>query len=230
MAKKISQYLGQVDNNLIAVKPCMIILQLSDYVVDDSLQINKDDGNIWVKALISKIEFEDIFFNLILDYPVSLQTQFMEQNTEEIKLKYMKNDIILEIPLTTVEIKEQVNYVQRLLGGKEIYKDPSHLVKKLYDIYGGISDLDLVHLEVLASQVLRYKEDPSIPARLGKKWDPVMTNIKNDVFNTGFLQGLAFENVGKAIDLGLTTSRDTQPSVLERVLTGELVKEKGRKK
>jgi len=222
---KISRYLQQSDTKLITVKPCKLTIDMSDYHISDSIQVKEQDAIIWVKSLISKIEYDDIVFNILLDYPVELQTPSMEQTKERIVLKYLKEDIILSIPFTTVEIKEQVNYVNRLLGGREIYKDPAHLLKKIYKVYGKkVSDLDLVHLEVMASQVLRDKKDHSKPARLGVIWDPIMANIKTDVFNTSFIQGLAFENVGKAIDTGLTTSQESDPSILERVVTGELVK------
>lgn len=220
---KIGQYLKQADDKLISAKPCKLTIELDDYHLSDTLQIKESDGIIWVKSLISKIEFDDIVFNILLDYPVELQTPNMVQEDNKIILTYLKDDVILIIPFTTVEIKEQVNYVKRLLGGRELYKDPAHLLKKLYNIYGEISDLDLVHLEVLASQVLRDRIDHSIPARLAPKWDPVMANIKTDVFNTSFIQGLAFENVGKAIDTGLTTSTESDPSIMEKIVTGTLV-------
>jgi len=221
---KITQYLQQSDTKLIAMKPCKLTIEMSEYHISDSIQVKEQDAIIWVKNLISKIEFSDNVFNILLDYPVEIQTPNMEQTKERIVLTYLKEDIILTIPFTTVEIKEQVNYVNRLLGGREMYKDPGHLLKKIYKVYGGISDLDLVHLEVMASQVLRDKKDHSKPARLGRTWDPIMANIKTDVFNTSFIQGLAFENVGKAIDTGLTTSHDSDPSILEKVVTGELIK------
>lgn len=225
---KIGKYLQQSDDKLVAVKPCKITIEMSDYHLADTLQIKEDDAIIWVKSLISKAEFDDIVFNILLDYPVELQTPDMEQLEEQIVLNYLKEDVILTIPFTTVEIKEQVNYVKRLLGGRELYKDPAHLLKKIYNVYGEISNLDMVHLEVLASQVLRDKKDHSIPARLGATWDPVMANIKTDVFNTSFIQGLAFENVGKAIDTGLTTSRTSEPSIMEKIVTGELVSRRKR--
>jgi hypothetical protein len=229
---KINKYLRQIDDKLIAAEPCKLTIEMSDYTISDSIQIKQKDGIIWVKSLISNVEFADIVFNIILDYPVELQTPNMELvGKERIILTYLKEDVMLTIPFTTVEIKEQVNYVKRLLGGKEMYKDPSHLLKKVYKIYGGsISDLDLIYMEVMVSQVLRDKADHSIPARLGRKWDPVMANIKTDVFSTSFIQGLEFENVGKAVDIGLTTSTDTEPSILERVVTGELVTPKRRKR
>jgi hypothetical protein len=221
---KITRYLQQSDDKLIAARPCKLTIEMSDYHLSDTIEIKEQDNIIWLKTLISKVEYEDIVFNIMLDYPVELQTPEIEvMDNERIVLNYLKEDIILTIPFTTVEIKEQVNFVKRLLGGREMYKDPTHLLKKLYNVYGEISDLDLVHLEVLASQVLRDKKDHSKPARLGSTWDPVMANIKTDVFNTSFIQGLAFENVGKAIDTGLTTSESNDPSVLEKIVTGELV-------
>jgi hypothetical protein len=229
---KINKYLQQTDDKLIAVQPCKVTIEMTDYTMSDTLQIKEEDGIIWVKSLISKAEFADIVFNIMLDYPVELQTPNMELiGKERIILTYLKEDIILSIPFSTVEIKEQVNYIKRLLGGREMYKDPSHLLKKILKVYGsGVSDLDLIYMEIMASQVLRDKKDHGIPARLGKKWDPVMANIKTDVFSTSFIQGLEFENVGKAIDTGLTTSRDTEPSILERIVTGELVTPKRRKR
>ncbi|MHA1873388.1 MAG: hypothetical protein ACTSVB_04670 [Candidatus Heimdallarchaeaceae archaeon] len=229
---KINKYLQQTDDKLIAAQPCKVTIEMTDYTMSDTLQIKQEDGIIWVKSLISKVEFSDIVFNMMLDYPVELQTPNIELvGKERIILTYLKEDIILTIPFTTVEIKEQVNYIKRLLGGREMYKDPSHLLKKILKVYGGgISDLDLVYMEIMASQVLRDKKDHGIPARLGRKWDPVMANIKTDVFSTSFIQGLEFENVGKAIDTGLTTSRETEPSILEKIVTGELVAPKRRKR
>ena len=82
--------------------------------------------------------------------------------------------------------------------------------------------MDSVHLEVLLSQVLRDKANLSMPARLAKKWDPVMLNIKQVVFKTSFIQGLAFENINEAVRTGLINEEPEEPSVLEKVLTGTL--------
>ena len=227
---KITKYLQQVDSDLMAMQSCVITIGLSDYRMNDNIQIKESENIIWVNSLLSKIEYNDIVFSLILDYPVELQLKEMEHiKKEKIILKYKKGDIILNVPFSTVEIKQQVSFGERLISGKEIYKSPEHILKRLMDVYGkGMSDLDLVHFEVLVSQVIRDRTDATIPARLGKKWDPTMMNIKQIVFNVGFIQGLQFENVRKAIDTGLTTSKDLPPSVMEKLMTGELVE--GRKK
>ena len=231
MAKKITSYLDQVEGRLIAKKPCRIIIDMADYELNDSLQIREEESLIWLASLVSQIEFTDLVFSLILDYSVELYIHRMEKvGKEKIILEYATGDTILNVPFTTVEIKAQINYVKRILGGKEAYKSPEHLLKRLFDVYAVHTDMDLVHPEILISQVLRDKEDQSIPARLGRKWNPIMMNIKQNVFNTSFIQGLAFENVRKAIEVGLTTSKEVESSILEKIIKGELVTIKPRRK
>ena len=221
---KISQYLDQTEDSLVAKKDCTVTISLSDYRMNDNIEIKEKEGVVWVNSLLSQIEFSDLIFSLILDYPVELQTKDMEYvPKEKIVLTYKPQDLILNVPFTTVEIKERVNYVQRVIGGKEVYKNPEHLLKRIVDVYKELSDMDLVQFEILISQVIRDREHEELPARLGKKWDPVMMNIKTIVFNASFLQGLEFENVRKAIDTGLTTAEDLEPTILERLATGTLV-------
>ena len=193
---------------------------MDDYTKGKDLIISED--KIWLKSLICRIEFDDLIFSLILDYSVELQLEEPVSPTTFISIEYEKNSTILEVSLETNEMSEQVRYMSRLLGGREIYKDVDHLFKKLYSLYGPLSNMDLVHLEVLLSQCLRDQDKPYLPARLGKEWKPVMLNIKQIVFNTSFVQGLAFENINEAIRTGLIAEEELEPSILEKVLTGEL--------
>jgi len=59
--------------------------------------------------------------------------------------------------------------------------------------------------------------------------NPIMINIKQIVFKTSFIQGLAFENINEAIKTGLITDDGGDPSILEKVLTGTLVEKKVRR-
>jgi len=217
----LKTYLTQTDANLLVNKPAKLTIDLSNYEMNNNIQIN--DDHIWVNHLLSRIEFQDTIFNIILDYPVHIKKVRMQEIGKEVlTFEYIANDILLEVPLQTSEIKEQVNYVNRLLGGKVVFKDPSHMVNKVMKVYGGgVSNLDLCHFEVLISQVLRDKTNQALPARLGKTWDPVMMNIKNAVFASGFVQGLAFENVNKAIETGLIAEGELEPSILGKLVTGE---------
>lgn len=219
----LKKYLTQYEDKLAAAKPCKVTIDLSNYDMNNNIQVKKE--HVWANHLLSRIEYDDTIFTLALDYPVEINRTTLKQiGKEYLEFTFAKDDIILEIPLQTTEIKEQVNYVGRLLGGKVVYKDPSHLLTKVMKVYGGkVSNLDLVHFEVLISQVLRDKKNDMLPARLGKTWDPVMMNIKNAVFASGFIQGLAFENINKAIETGLISEGELDPSILGRVLTGELI-------
>lgn len=219
----LKNYLTQTANNLLVNKEAKLTIDLSNYEMNNNIQINED--HIWVNHLLSRVEFSDTIFNLILDYPVHIKKVKMEMIEKDyIICQYLPNDILLEVPLQTSEIKEQVNYVNRLLGGKVVFKDPSHMVNKVLKVYGGsVSNLDLCHFEVLISQVLRDKKNQALPARMGKTWDPVMMNIKNAVFASGFVQGLAFENVNKAIETGLIAEGEIEPSILGKLITGEVI-------
>lgn len=219
----LKNYLTQTDNNLLVNKPAKLTIDLGNYEINNNIQINED--HVWVNHLLSRVEFGDSIFNIILDYPVHIKK--VKMNIVEksyMTFEYIDNDILLEVPMQTSEIKEQVNYINRLLGGKVVFKDPSHMVTKVLKVYGGsISDLDLCHFEVLISQVLRDKSNQVLPARLGKRWNPIMMNIKNAVFSSGFIQGLAFENVNKAIETGLISEGEIEPSLLGKLITGEVV-------
>lgn len=219
----LKKYLTQSDNNLLVNRPAKLTVDLRNYEMNNNIQIN--DDHIWVNHLLSRVEFEDVIFNLILDYPIHIKKVKMNiVDKAFMTFEYVSNDILLEVPIQTTDMKEQVNYVNRLLGGKVVFKDPSHMVGKVLKVYGGsISNLDLCHFEVLISQILRDKTNQALPARLGKRWDPVMMNIKNAVFASGFIQGLAFENVNKAIETGLISEGELEPSILGKLITGEVV-------
>jgi len=218
----VKKYLEQQESYLVTKEDCVITIDLSNYDMNNNIKIA--DGIVWVKSLLCQIDYQDVQFSIALDYPVELQARNAEKIGKEfIKLYFSKNTYVLEVTLEAVDIEKQVNYVTRLLAGREIYKDVSHLFKKLFAVYKGMSDMDIVHLEVLISNVLRDRSDTSIPARLGKTWDPIMINFKEIVFTTGFVHSVAFEDIRKAVWTGLTADRTFEPSILEKVVTGKLV-------
>jgi len=219
----IKKYLEQQESYLVAKEDCIVTIDLSNYDMNNNIRIA--DGVVWVKSLLCQIDYKDIQFSIALDYPVELQARNAEKIGKEfIKLYFSKNTYVLEVTLEAVEIEKQVNYVTRLLAGREIYKDVSHLFRKLFAVYKQMSGMDIVHLEVLISNVLRDRSDTSTPARLGKTWDPIMINFKEIVFTTGFVHSVAFEDIRKAVWTGLTADRTFEPSILEKVVTGKLVK------
>jgi len=222
----LKKYIVQEGGSLVCKKGCELLIDLMDYTESKNIEIKED--SIWLSGLSSRIEFEDKMFNMVLDYPVDIKKQEFELiKKKSINCRYIPGSVILEIPLEALELKEQALYVERLLAGKEVFKSVDHLILKLVRVYAEIgADMDMVHLECLLSNCIRDKNNLSIPARLGNTWDPVLVNIKKVVFSSGFLQGLAFENIGEAIRNGLISEEEVEPSILEKVLTGTLVEEK----
>ena len=218
---KLSSYFKQLDNRLVATKDCKVTIDLSDYDIDDNIEFKEDV--IQVKSLLSQVEFDDIMFYLVLDYPCILYVEKMSKVEGKVELSYKSDSTILEVPTEVSEMKEQVLYVQRLIAGREIYRDVEHLYRKLLNVYSPVSDMDSVHLEIVISQALRDKTNPSLPARLGKVWNPTMMNIKKNIFSSGFLQGLAFENVNQAIITGLISAGELPESIIEKLMTRSLV-------
>lgn len=218
---KIKTLLKQDENDLVTLKPVKLILDKSLYS-SDTYQEDLDSKKIWLKSIIANLEFEEKIISLTLDYEVNLYTfDIVENNKKQLILQYLPGESILEAIATAADASVDIPYVERLISGSEIFKDETHIYRKIFDIYGEKSDMDSVHIEVLCSNILRDKLDNDIPARLAKKWDPVLINLKKVVYKEGFIQGLAFENIGEALRSGLISEKETEPSILEKLLLGE---------
>ena len=219
----ISKIFKQKDNFLYNIEECLITIDLNDYSFPSDIILNEDDQTIWMKSLISSCSIKDNSFDLILDYSVTFHYQKLIKTNKKMDLYYPKNSLILETSTESDNIKENVAYLERLAGGKENFKDVKHLFLKVFRLFKDVSDMDTVHLEIFISNILRDSQNISLPARLGQRWDPAMVSMKDIVFREGFWQGLAFENIGKSINNGLTSNSYSDPSILEKVLAGKVV-------
>ena len=221
---KIGDFLKQDNQQLITTKSMVLTIDLSNY--DNTSLKTLENDRIWVKSLLAKAEYDNKIFDITLDYTVELFVYEREDiDKDYIKLTYSENKPILEVSSEASESAVQISYVERLIGGREILKDASHLYRKLFAVYGKLSNMDSVHLEVMCAQVLRDKKNVQIPARLGRTWDPMLVNLKKVIFSTGFVNGLAFENINDAIKTGLISQETGDTSIIEKVLTGTLVDE-----
>jgi len=226
----LSKYLYQDQTRLITKMPCRLTIVLDPFYTYNYNLVIKETS-IWVKSLIATVLFSDGYrLELILDYPVELQLGSSVVKREEvIEISYGEEDDLLKVPSTISDVQKQVLYVQRLLSGREITKGPHHLLSRLVSVYSSFGAMDLVHLEVLVSHVLRAKKDLSKPARLIEPYEPILLNIKEVVFVQSPLQGLAFENVNKSIMLGLLSEKSPEElSILEQVLAGDFKEIQGK--
>jgi len=224
LPEEFKKYVKQDGNDLIAKKPLSIYIDLNDnYTKDKNYWIDEEEALIKFSALISEIQYEkNEHHDLILDYLVIFNIRkvaFSSNNV--IRFDFEKDDVIMSTSTEDFGSTTLVQYVDRLIGGRDILKDEIHLVQKIYQKYKNLSPIALIHLEILCSQILRYRQDPSIPARLGETWDPILINLKKTIYNEGFIQGLAFENLNEAIRSGLVSNQKEPQSILEKVLIGD---------
>jgi hypothetical protein len=95
-----------------------------------------------------------------------------------------------------------------------------HFCLKLYDIYSELSGADLIHFEILASNLLRDKGNPSYPARLNPNYSAVVKSLKSVCQLESWLEALAFENPKQSITTGLIYDRPAEETILEKLITG----------
>lgn len=218
----VKEGLRQINNELIAKRPISIFIDMTEYEQDKSYWVYRDINEIRFSNLISKIKLSDgNTYDFILDYNTIFDIRKIAgQNHNIIRFDIDKDEVILKTPTDDFGAVTMVRYMDRLIGGREMLKNEVHLLQKIYSQYKQISEIALIHLEILCSQILRDKTNPSIPARLANTWDPILINLKKTIYNEGFLQGLAFENMNEAIRSGLISNQKEPQSILEKVLIG----------
>ena len=107
-----------------------------------------------------------------------------------------------------------------MISGKAPTRDVSLLYGTFYRTMAPTGGWDSVHLEVLISNCLRWSKDPQIPARLKRPYDPTMFPIKQLPSIISWPIGLAFENMGAALQYGLISERG-ETSEIEKTIIGE---------
>jgi len=222
----LSRYISNDENSISCKQDCILIVDVTDLKmnIDDDFYYNEDTKKIVFKAIVAKLKIDSIEIPIMLDYVIEADiTNLTNQTKEELEFKFLKGSTILYTSLEDTSMTGLARYLDRLIGGRIKFYNVEHLLSIIYQQYRDISPLPVISYEVLISQILRYKADPRLPARLGKKWDPVLMNLKKTVYNEGFLQGLAFENMNEAIRNGLTQDTGSDTTVLEKVFTGEQI-------
>jgi len=76
---KIKDFLYQIEESLYCREICFLTLSLEDYNIGYNLIIEEDVNTIYVYSLLSKIHFENLSFDLILDYSVILNYETIEK-------------------------------------------------------------------------------------------------------------------------------------------------------
>ncbi len=212
-------------NKIIAKHDCQIELIKNEY--NEISLMNLNDKYI-LPGLIN-ISYgtgdEESFITLPFNFKVNLmKPKFIETTSKTIVLNYTKGDLIIEKKEYIKE--EDPALVERLFEGRlKFIKEPELLLDLIYD---ELPTIDLVHLELIISNMFRDELDLTVPCRLSSYKNPVIVGQKQLPFKSGsWLNALAFENINKAVETGLIGNKDAEMNPLEKIIMEESQRSKG---
>ena len=215
-----------MDNKLVTTnEKCRVIIDKQYY--KDKRDLFIDDENVlrmnfgYFSIHTSSYQVDATIDNKIA---INLANCQMTENDDNFSLIFDKPNVIIFECVPTPDIFSQmVKMVDGLFSGKQPYKNADHLCMKIYNIYnsnGMKTGCDMVHYEVLVSNLLRDKGNPSYPARLNpKNYNPTSVSLNSIPKLESWLQAFEFQDPKEAITTGLLYDRPTNETILERLVT-----------
>ena len=222
--KKLSKILEQKDANVISKIDGTIKLDLKDYlnpkkdVLIDSKMISLNYGYFTIKTSAMDID-------VILDTKVNIPLEGKEviQKDSVFVINFKSNSQIFSVIPTSTSFLNKIKILISLLSGKQPWKNPDHFLMKVYNFFVDTNFVgDMIHVEVLVSNLLRDRGNPSYPARLNSNYNAMVGNLKNIPALESWLQSLNFENLNKSITTGLVYNRPDSETLFEKIVTGNL--------
>jgi len=207
----LSKYVRQDKDELLStcVQEIQLILKKDDYNIVGSLDIDKGTGKVYcTRAFYATLRIGKLDFDISVIRPVQISVPISEQTDSEYIFNIPPKGSIIKVKQSVDSFSQGIDAINRIFDAKIPFKTPEQLLMALWGKYKSIAgDVDLVHLEVIVSNLLRCKQTPALPARLCKVWSPKQYPIRQIPFVDGrsWLLGLAFENASKAISTGLVT-------------------------
>jgi len=213
--KTLSHVLDIKKTEISAKIPCSIVIDDSEY--DDVSLI--DCGNKYQIVGVLTIQYgdpPDINF-ITLPFAIMLDC-FIPANSSVdghiITLNYEPGEKILAQEYYDDTFNERT--VDRLFeGGAKYITNPEVLVMTIHDKIEGI---DLVHIEAIVSNMFRNSEDLTTPARLTDYKNVEVIGQKKLPYVISWLSALGFENINRAIKVGLIEGRDAKLDPIENIV------------
>jgi len=221
---KIKKLLSQTESEVIAKESGKIEINPSTYLnFQKDVTVTKDAIDMPYGYFNLSIEGRQLNTTIDNQIIIPLEHKKVSHSGNNIVIEFKRGEIIFIVPPKAKVFSNQIKVITSLLSGKQPWKDADHFLMKIYDQYRDIaSAMDLIHLEILASNLLRDKGNPSYPARLNKNYSPMVGSLKNIPALESWLQSLNFENINKSITQGLLYDRPTDETLLEKIVTGNL--------
>lgn len=212
------------DNKLVSTNTeCRLVVDKRYY--NDKKDLYIDDQNVMRMTFgyfTIKVSGYDVDITIDNKIAINLNNCQMTETENEYSLVFNKPNVIIFEAVPTPDIfSEVVKMVDGLMSGRQPYKNADHLCRKIYELYKSQgAGCDLVHYEVLVSNILRDKNNPSYPARLNpKEYNPTSVSLNSISKLESWLQAFEFQDPNEAITTGLLYPRPTDETILEKLVT-----------
>jgi len=222
-AAKFAKMFKQKDSDLVSSVDGQLVIKFAEYLDHKKdIKITKDTIELGYGYFDIRVG-NDVFSSTIDSITlINISGKKIQQSPEGIIVPFTKGNLI-SCPPATDAFHDKVKILNHLLSGKKPWKSADHFAMKLYDMYGPLtSTADFVHFEVLASQLLRDKSNPSYPARLNKTYNATIVSLKKIPALESWFGALMFEDPTMAVMTGLVYDREQKESVLEQIANGSL--------
>ena len=202
------------ENKIIAKSNCSITIDYDDY---DSNSLISAPTQIYLPGILDCYfpEFDD-FAVIGLNYGVFLQKKLDSIETDDyITINYEPGDLI--ITQDYIKTGMDMRFLMRLLnGGISYITDPKIILNVLHNSF---QDSELIHLEVVISNMIRDKDDPTLLARY-KNTDKnnIVMGVIKQAQTDSILSAMAFRNINKAIERALVSGKESKNNPIEKVL------------
>lgn len=216
-----------IDDNKLLLKngKCRLVIEKKFYKDKKDILINSNNimrlsyGYFSIKTDTYQ---SDIAIDNRIDIDLNACDSYKE-NDDCWSIVFSKPNSVVFLCVPTPDVfSNQVKLADSLFSGHQPYKDADHFCMKVYDMYarGFKCGADMVHYEVLVSNLLRDKGNPSYPARLNQKiYQPVTVSLNSIPKLESWLQAFAFQDPKEAITTGLLYSRPNDETILEKLIT-----------
>lgn len=212
---ELSTYVDIQKNQIFAKKDLTIIIDENDYRDEDFT----DTGDKYmIPGLLDIITDLNKDQTITLCLPFTFVVDIIKPSNLEIdgkihRLSYTVGEKILEKDNYLKDLNPAI--IDRLFeGGMKFITNPELLFSVLRN---ELTKADSVHLELVVSNMFRSNSDRSIPGRLVGYKDCKIFGAKAIPFLDSWLSGMAFENINKAIKVGLVEQKDATLNPIENV-------------
>jgi hypothetical protein len=163
-------------------------------------------------------EFED-YSQIVLNYNIDLMKTINVSEERFLRtIHYEKGETIIQKEYVP-EGMDMGLLTQAIQGRIQYVKDPKILLNMIHDI---LPNVDLVHLELILSNMFRIEGKEDVRCRLnGNYKNSTIVGISKQPHQDSWKSALAFQHIDKAIETGLVQGKPTERNPIEKILNEE---------